>query len=355
MSQRSTHFTESHFDAKADRYQAAIRSVLTARYLELIPFFLLLDSCLAADPLKLRAADLLCGSGYLTESLRGCFGQIHGVDVSQGMLRNFPRSARTIAVKAAVDEQTEILRDRIKPNIIVSLAGLHHIYEMENGQVEDAPSGQLQEQLILDWATSLPPEGVMVIADVTDPTLSAPFSKDNSPCRVLTRPLRQKVETLWQSLWQSIDISDSAAPFLSSSLAEYVRAIGDVTHCPAQASPGQWFRKVVAAHGMFGHVDHFLNPQSLLGTLREHGFRAEYQEIPTPWLFPAREDFVYYFYEKFAFGPPAQSFSDISEPTQRLIETEANRHLGVCRLPGGGIAVGWRLGYYRILGASQRS
>lgn len=344
----STHFSESHFDAKAERYHAAIRAVPSARYLELLPFFLILNSHFSDNETELVIADLLCGGGFLTEGFRGCFRQLYGIDVSQNMLRAFPRCANITAIKAALEEQPDILK-KVKPNVIISLAGLHHIYEINNGKVELGPSADLQQQLVLAWANCLAPSGIMIIADVTDPTLPAPFLQDNINCQILNRTLAKRADFLFGSLRQSLDFPENTISFPAANLGQYVRSVCEFTQCREQTSPGAWFRNIVTEQGLYGHADHFLNPVSLIKSLQKNGFQAEYYEMPTPWLFPSQEDFIYFFYEKFAFGPPSLSFSDIPQTTQKMIVNKAEEFLGVHYFSNGGVSVGWRLGYYRIV------
>ena len=344
----ASQFSESHFDAKADRYHAAIRAVPTARYLEILPFFLLLNSHFRTAPSQLVIADLLCGGGYLSEAFRGCFRHLYGIDVSSRMLRMFPRSPTVSAIKAAVEEQTEIL-GKLRPDIIVSLAGLHHIYHIQEGKVDPTFSTELQCQLILTWAKCLSPDGLMIIADVTDPGLPAAFTESDLSCKISDKSMADRAEFLYRSLRQNLVLPETAMPFPSPTLSQHSTRLCDFTHSTAKASPGNWFRRIVAERGLYGHMDNFVNPNGLISFLTRNGFSAEYFEMPTPWLFPSKKDFVYYFYEKFAFGPPVQAYPDISSEMEVMIVDKADQFLGIYEFPSGGVSVGWRLGYYRIL------
>jgi hypothetical protein len=58
--------------------------------------------------------------------------------------------------------------------------------------------------------------------------------------------------------------------------------------------------------------------------------------------------FIYFFYEKFAFDSPVDSYDDIPAKIRRLITDKAQTYLGLDYLSTGAVAVGWRLGYYVV-------
>src|SRR5687768_1903052 len=81
----STRAVEAHFNAKAKRWHRALAAAPAARRLEQLAFMLLIARHWRSDPRRAVAADLLCGSGFLSEALDGCFRLMIGVDVSQEM------------------------------------------------------------------------------------------------------------------------------------------------------------------------------------------------------------------------------------------------------------------------------
>lgn len=351
MKRNSVSFTEAHFNAKAKRYQNALCAVPHARDLEFLPFLLLLGCHLDRDPRRLVAADLLCGSGVLTNSLRGCFRKIVGIDVSQGMLSSYPVGVGVTAVHAALDEHTDLLTNRIKPDVIMALAGLHHVYLMEDGHISDEASDKLQASVMLGWARSLPPHGVMIIADVTSPDVAVTFSENTTACPQAQEIISTRFSELSHGLGASIQGPSFFPNGLPSSVKDYVDTIAKYTNCGMEANPGAWFREVVASRGLYGHVDHFLRPGNLIESLRREGYKVEYHELPTAWIFPSMEDFLFFFYEKFVFGPERSEGEEIQDLIQKHIPELPDlvqRYLGIQEIEQGKIGIGWRLGYYVV-------
>lgn len=347
MNSDSTRFTEAHFDAKANRYQTAITSVPEARTLEILPFLLFLARHLRRDPMTLNVADLLCGSGFLTSGIKRCFGRVYGVDISAGMLQYYPVSHGVQRRKSALDEQSTILSREIKPDCIVALAGLHHVYEVVDGHVDEGLSDLLQQKILLEWANCLPKDGIMIVADVTNPAISVSYSK--APLSMTSRSETLTKQFVRMSKALELSISRS---FITNGrhelLGEYVESVATVAPPAARTSPGSYFREVVAKDGIYGHVDNFLNPAGITNALNSRGYGVEYYELPTPWLFPSIDEFIFFFYEKFALGPQVDSFDDIRPEFRAMIKNSADRYLGLIELEGGAVSVGWRLGYYVV-------
>lgn len=349
LSMRSTDYTEAHFDAKAGRYQAALSLAPYARTFELLPFLMFLNDRLARRPKDETAADLLCGSGFLTSAIRGCFARVVGIDVSGGMLSRYPVAPDTVAIKSALDQHSSLLVDDIEPAAIVALAGLHHVYETANGQVDRLGSDDLQVDAVLDWVSALPSGGVAVLADITDPALPAEFSTDVAMLSTRHVDLTRRYLSLSDSLQKSVVSASPGFESVPKSPQDYVQRVFAYSPHSVLPSPGRWFRHVVAEHGLYGHNDHFLNGDELVGRIRAAGFDISFHELPTPWVFSSQETFVSFFYDKFAFGPPVESIDAIPARIRRLISTQAERFLGIRRLPHGSVSIGWRLGFYVVV------
>lgn len=286
--------------------------------------------------------------GYLTSSVKGLFRQCYGVDVSAGMLSYYPVSPGVKRIKSSLDKQSAILTNQIKPNIILSLAGIHHIYEIVDGEVYQEQSEALQETVILGWARSLTENGFMVIADVTKPDIPPVFPGKavelESRNVLITERLKQLVEPLAR-ITHDFDLFNENIP---KTFAEYSNRLLAKLPTVAKSQPGLWFRNIVAERGIYGHIDYFLNAPKICETLIGNGFDVQFYELPTPWIFNSLESFLYFFYEKFGFGPQVDSFDEIPTNIRLMIKTECENYLGITNLKGGAVSVGWRLGYYIV-------
>lgn len=348
MKEHSIRFTEVHFDAKASRYQAAIRSSPLARTFEQLPFLLFLGSTINRDPHELVAADLLCGSGFLTHALRSCFRRIVGIDVSREMLAYFPVGENLERLKAGLDEHPEVLSTQVQPDVILALAGLHHVYEVVDGIKDPEASDALQQAVLMGWARSLPQHGVMIVADVTDPSVPITYSSEGPLLDAISPAFLQVFEKHTRDLGTSLPLAGPLFSELPASISAYIDHVHAIAPCSREAQPGLWFRDVVARYGSFGHTDHFADPAVWIEPLVREGFRVRYHEIPTPWVFASADALVFFFYEKFVFGPPVDSVRDIPSGIRSLIEKKTRRYLGLSELASGAVAVGWRLGFYVV-------
>jgi len=340
--------TEAHFDAKADRYQGALRVAPQARDLELLPFLLFLNSKLPLNPKELVAGDLLCGGGILTSAVRGCFKQIYGVDVSKAMLSYYPVGPGLKRIKGSLDEHSNLLTTQMSPDVILSLVGLHHVYEIVNGNVDPEQSGILQQTTLLKWAQTLPPHGVMVVADVTDQSVQLAQYHNNNALQNLWTDLASRYSEMAATLNKYLSLPIGLNQSLPETINEYTSGVLSNAPDASKARPAVWFREVVCRYGLYGHTDHFLNPSKLVSHLRTNGFEAEFYEMPTPWIFSSEDEFVYFFYEQFALGPKVDSIEGIPSEISDFIKDKVREYLGMNHLKHGGIAVGWRLGYYVI-------
>lgn len=292
----STRSAEAHFDAKARRWHNALAAAPHARRLEQLAFMLGIARNWRSNPLRAVAADLFCGSGYLSEALDGCFKLVVGVDVSQEMLRAYPTRPGYISVRAGLEGQAAAIAHILKPDLIVSLAGIHHVFQLAGPEKDPERGDSLQAELVSSWAKLLPPGGLMIIADVTDPE-SPPLRRrelpqPNGACApILEQRFRELAGGVWWADKTSLGlIVESTLP----SMDQYIDAVDATFPGLATASPGRWFREVVDHNGEFGHKDHFPRPEVMIQALEEAGLEVAYSEVPVPWLFETEEQFTYF-------------------------------------------------------------
>lgn len=349
ISDESVALNRAYFDAKAERFHSAFESAPAARTLELLPLLFFLGNCSRKKSWREAvAADLLCGDGHFVKGLDGCFRHVHGVDLSPGLLGYFPKTATTTATITALDESSEILKSKIKPDAIISVAGLHHIYSMKNGAVDPALSDARQVEVLANWMNCLPKDGVMVIADIPDPDSVGNYSLADRDWQIHDSILEDRVKSRVEALAHELKLPSVPWQARPDTIKDYVRQVLEFSHCSQRAQPGQWFREVVAKQSLFGHVDHFPIPANLLPKLKAHGYAVEYYDLPTPLMFASLDAALFFMYEAFALGPRVRSVVEIPDASRQVLKEQIAEHLGIQTLSAGQVSVGWRSGYFVV-------
>lgn len=339
----SERMSEEQFNERGNRYCRAMEAVPDARRLEFAPYPLLLHRALAGrDPSGLLAADVLCGSGPLTRALGGVFRRIVGLDISAEMLSHYPVGEQVEAMRVPLSKQQALL-EALRPDVILGVAGMHHVFVVEDGELDPAASTEFQVMTLCSWASSLAPGGVLLIADGTHRAVDASFTDDARPLGRPTTALGERYAALTR--WGDVGHDGSGWPDSLAGHRDAVLTLAPVT--PAHG-PARWFGDFVNTHGIYGHSDHFLFPREIVDGVRKRGLVIEYFELPTPWLFPSLDALAFYFHELFCLGPPAHGIGEVAPAARARILQWVEEGLGLHALRNGSFATGWRLGYYTL-------
>ena len=346
MNNQSQELNLSYFAAKGTRYHRAFANAPAARIMEVLPFLFLIGDRLPADTRNLVVADLLCGDGYFSAALAPCFQHAHAVDLSPALAPYIPRSGKITPHLQALDSSTRFVAD-LAPDVIISNAGLHHLYHLENGRVLPDQSDELQLSVLLNWVNSLRPNGVLVVADI--PGENGPFTQSTAPLQLTDGALRAQLFTqqaVQASAFGRLSLPWSLPPSNAHAYAAQVQA---ATHCSAgKTNPATWFREVVAKLSTYGHVDHFSRSSFLVPRLQERGLTVGYYDLPTPLGFKDTESFIRFFNDAFGLSSELSVTEPVPETLTRSIIEHAEKHLGVWSDDAGTVWVGWRSGYYVI-------
>lgn len=330
-------FNRELFNIRARRYCAALATAPRARALELVPLLPLLASVVRDDPGSLTAVDHLCGQGHVSSFLRGVFGQVVGVDQSEGMLKYYPQGAGLRLVRAGAGELSRVMSGEPSAKVVVSLAGLHHICALRGGVADPDESARVQRQMVVDWARVVPADGALVVIDVTGRRASAePLGQANAV------PLRGVFREHFETLRGELPWMPARWP---ASIDDYIAQVDESFKDLSACTPAGWFEEVVCVSGEHGHVAHFPDPPSLHEALSAAGCRAVYREIPTPWFFKDEGTALVFLQELFSLG------SVLTGPDPRrlaMIRDAARAHLGLRIEADGTVITGWRLGFHVI-------
>jgi len=337
MKHDSMAFETAHFNRKALRWKRALRACPTARLWEVEPFRMLMRA--HTDEVLGRATllDMMAGNGFLSRHLDLGLRRVVGADIAGSMLEDFPGEHICLSDEA----QPPDVFERVQPDIIVSLAGMHHVYVEDDGRVLEEESQALQEKTLCGWLRA-PSAPLVVLADVTEnPAHERTAMSDGAhsvqahfSAALLATPLPPAVRQLSGN---QLTLDQYARTWRAELARPEIRSSQGVA---------SWFHEVVTPHGELGHREHFLRPTRLMGAMRSQGLSACYLELPTPWVFRSVPEMLWFLNEKFLFAPTMDKSGIARTEIGRRIERWAHDYLGVRELPGGGLLLSWTLGFY---------
>jgi SAM-dependent methyltransferase len=328
------------FNQKASRIQRAIQLIPTARGLEVLPFCALLE---ARYPTNLpRVQDMMGGTGYLAGYLQEISQNVLVVDVSIGMLE--PAGLNNLSVFKTAGRFSEAeLAHYPGPDVITSLAGLHHVFHKDGAEVSQDSSRALRHDIIARWLDWISPTGVMILADV-------PVYAQNLPTGLHLKERKEARIRIPNLLFPSLDsvLSELEMPVpqsptdkwvlqdLPNKLMERFKHLRGVT-----SGPSEFFDRFVASHSEVGHDACFLSPEEFVSAFPSWNVNIGY--LPTPWVFPDSSAASWYVKEKFAIGERTSHPDEMSQSEGSQIGHALEEFLGLERLPSGKVIFGWGL------------
>jgi hypothetical protein len=319
----------ARFARKADGYKAALQAAPTARTLELAVTVAMIRGLFTQrgwDQETTPIVDLMAGTGVVSDYLRAAgFGAVHSIEACHEMLPASDRARVNLNEIRTLADAQPIVR-RIKPAVIVSLAGFHHLIEYDGKTVNRFRSVLSQAKVIEDFLPLLAEHGVFLIVDIVEPTAAGNGLQemefwDGSVFRAAT-VLPDVVKT---SLMQT------------HSMAEYERIVETVFPDSNENPTLRWFREVVDPGTVLGHDDIALSDE-LLGILRMH-HSLLWARFRCPWIFENEDQLKFFLARKFGFMVDRKTAElDFNDLVQK-----AKTYSGIHGLDNGRLAFGWNL------------
>ena len=279
----------------------------------------MLAACRPADDRRGGVAvDLGAGSGFLSRVLERFYDRVVRVDSSAAMLY-------TVALgedETVVADLAEPPADAPTPDLVVSLATLHHLCTINGTAVDPVASSQRQQRAVDAWVDRLAPGGRFVVVDVGAPTAATDEHLIETSRRLAAGGMGPVPWTVLDELGTGATAGygfaattellglDRSGPSLElRELVDRYRALGLQLDA---VGPIGYFDDVVATWSDIGHDAHFLDEQALASTLRAAGLdNVAVGVLPTPWFFPSSEAAYWFMNELFGL-----QFSASDDPTE---------------------------------------
>lgn len=328
----------ARFRLKAQGYRKAMSIAPEARSLEIFAIACILRGyCdeLGLSRKDLIVVDLMAGTGFLSEQLyQFGFRKLHALEACNEMSQQgsggHPDRNFNLYPFADIDGVQLLLR-RIKPHVVVSIAGFHHLIKYAaDGAVDAGGSVELQEQMAKACMEALGDDAMCLIVDIYEDSLGVgvpeqwPYWRKASASR-------------WPSGSAEIPPAVKDSLLNATTFREFSAAVtNQLCSVSGPANPSlAWFREVVDKLSSVGHKDIALS-QPLLDKLSA-AYRVSFATTPCPWLF-ANDVVLQKFLTTFWFDES----KDVNVLSR--INSEAARVNGIQMAPTC-VTFGWNLGY----------
>jgi len=332
----------ARFKKKAHGYRAAHELAPSARALEALAVGGIVAGYCRKKGLTRKdvvIADLMAGTGFLSEQLYLLgFRKLHAFEASNDMSKALAEqgsSSKHIDLHpfATLNDISTALKT-VKPQVIVCMAGFHHLieYEADQVRVNANKSIALQERVVSDCMSVLGDEGMLLLVDVYENDVQSEVSEQWP----YWRPIKALGTFQNGSLIPNMIKKDLLN---AKSFRDY--ATVTKTHLcsvPKKVNPSlDWFRNVVDLKSQAGHKDIAFSR----GFLKRMGnkYNLSFATIECPWIFLNR-DLLQKYLITFWFED-----AEIDGDKVRQIVEAAEKTNGVCANGGGYASFGWNLGY----------
>lgn len=330
MEERHVDGEIARFARRAADYKKALQLAPDARTLEIGAVVNLVAGLCDRggwDRRSVRIVDLMAGSGVLTRALRACgFGHVVPIEACGEMRPDDSSELGYLNGQAFQHLKATLAHE--EPDIIVSLAGFHHLLQYAGTTPDKAASIAYQLDVTDTCVSALSPGGYLLIVDITEVTnlpglnvspIKAWANCFQWECRVLRDDEQQKLAG-------------------SKSMAQFSKRVEDIFGHVRRDWPVQWFRRVVDTSTTLGHNDCAISEPLLRILALQYPENLQASSLACPWLFAsskAAEDFVLH---KFGFFVERETALD-----QEKIRAEMANHLGVESKDSGRVALDWAL------------
>ncbi len=224
----------------------------------------------------------MAGNGYLSKFLvEAGYRNIHALEASNYMANDAFLKNKHITLHAIENIFTidKILKE-VRPNVIVSIAGFHHMLEYDEDIVNVEKSIDKQIKIIDICMKYLDKNGIFIIEDIRDNDMSDLI--DNEPEYWSLRSFNKifkKRDNLFPVDWRK-QIKKT------KNIEEYSSIVSELLMPPLQKETNpttRWFHEIVDKETKVGHKDVPVG-KKLIERLAD-SYKVNFAKINTPWIF----------------------------------------------------------------------
>ena len=332
--------TTSYFDARAPRYQAALRQCPSARVLDLLPY----TGALRAAHLDVRSDILVCdafgGTGFLARALRHSGFKFVVCDASHEMLAGVAGEENVKTHLTPDDFQSALQAFGSQSfDLVVCHGGLHHVVEAQGHEV-DRDASRLRQQLVVSrLARLVAPRGVLIIADIPNEPPAEIIGQVQASMLDYAYLCSLLGEHSMELVVQALDLGKSERYSVDSVCRRIMSRLSSSVDFPVP----RWFFDEFVANSPMGHVAAYPDFDQIDEVAISVGLRSLGRiNYAGPWLFQSAEEAGWFFREKFSVGR-ASKLGDDPNSEQDMYEI-LRRCLGV-RQARQIVAVNWGVTY----------
>lgn len=337
------HVEVERFARKASGYKKALELAPEARAIELRAVVaMVLGACRRKGwrPEETTVVDLMAGSGALSMALRAAgFTGIKAVEACAEMIPDGVPGVEFVDGQAFKNIRSTLIH--LRPQVIVSLAGFHHLIERSGKGVDRLRSVTAQATLAGACVDALVPGGVLLVVDIAEDEEFGLLRIDavNDWDARAFESLKCGGADLRTQLMATLNIGEYEAALKAR--------FGDLS----MDGTLEWFRQFVDSETAVGHDDVAISG-ALLQLLRwKYGDALRFMRFRCPWVFETEAQATNFVLQKFGFYVDRPA----SEVQPRVVLEGMKKFLGFRGSDDKQWVLGWSLAAWMVNAPTSKS
>lgn len=331
---------DSYFAKRAPRYQMALRTLPTARVLDLLPYCAVIEALKINSRDQIQVADAFGGTGFLARGLSSANLNFVVCDCCQEMLCGAAGTPHVQLHETQDDFQSVLTTfGNGHFDLVLSHGGLHHVVDME-GVPNVSASRVRQCQVVKRLARMVRSGGALIIADIPDrpPVELGGLAREVS---LSTKTLQRLIGGEATKFVEPLMRLDVTRENTLDSICQQIR--NSIVTPVSFPVPKHFFDQYVACKTPSGHVAVYVDFDEIDRTVLAEGFKPLGRlNYLGPWLFQSESEAGWFFKEKFGVGIPQSIDADV-ESNMEMFEV-LKTYLGTVASKGY-VAVNWGVTY----------
>lgn len=335
------HVEIERFARKAPGYKRALFLAPHARDLEIgAVVAVVLGVCRRNGwrPEETRVVDLMAGTGLLSVALKAAgFEKTKAAEACVEMLPDGSPGVEFVDTRTFANIRGVLAE--IRPQVIVSLAGFHHLIERTGKSIDRLRSVATQASLVSACVDALVPGGILLVADIAE---------EYDISRISINKISDWDGRAFSFLICGDDELRSAL-IATSSMSEYEEALSQRFGKLSLSGTLDWFREFVDPNTAVGHDDVAICGPLLQLLAWKYGDALRVARFRCPWVFDDERQAIEFVKQKFGFYVDRPA----GEVKEEIILKAMKDYLDVGKNNGSHRNLAWSLGAFIV--ESRRS